>query len=82
MNKKEIINYVTKNSWLDVYDDTEENEVTFDTREHGNILDCEYSEMDYKEAIRIATEVNTKFPVKAKVETVDEWVMLKITEKK
>ena len=77
--KKQIINFVKSISYF-LLDDEEE--LSFTTREHGNVGSEQFSQTDYKEAIRIGEEIMKKFPgTSYNIDTCDEWVNLYINIK-
>ncbi|MFO7968828.1 MAG: hypothetical protein R6U15_01805 [Candidatus Izemoplasmatales bacterium] len=55
--------------------------LTFSTRDNGNVGEEEYSEIDFKEGLRLKKLLTKEFENKIKInlEPVDEWVMLEIT---
>jgi hypothetical protein len=74
----QIINYITKNSWLS-YDGKEDNKLIFSTRQNGSVYHEKHSPVDYKEAQRISNELKTTLfgkDLTSNVDTVDEWVSL------
>jgi hypothetical protein len=81
--KKEIIQFVEKNSFQsldgDFEDFDEDDDLEFTTREHGNVGDEQYSQIDFDDAQAIGVKVMAEFGVKGfDVETCDEWVNLTI----
>lgn len=81
MNSNDIMDYVKKNSYLD-FGGWGKNELTFTTRNHGNVCDEEHSDIDYREAIRVRDLLKNKFMTfitHTEVFPVDEWVYLIIT---
>lgn len=84
MNKVEqIIKFVEKNSFQyldgDIEDFIDEKEIKFTTREHGNVGDEKYSQIDFDDAQEIGVKLIAEFGIKGfDVETCDEWVDLTI----
>lgn len=75
--EQRIINYVHNISWF-VWED--ENDM-FATRQHGNVLEEEYSDIDYEEGLRVKKLLLEKFPetvFNVDIDVVDEWVLINI----
>jgi hypothetical protein len=80
---KDIIKFVEKNSYQYLDGSIEnfegENEIEFTTREHGNVGDEEYSQIDFDDAQEIGVKLIAEFGIKGfDIETCDEWVNLTI----
>jgi hypothetical protein len=80
-NSKEIINFVEQNSYL-VYYGLEDDQLLFNTRENGSVGNEKASDLDIKEAKRVAHAILKKYNnVTVDFEVVDEWVHLTVKEK-
>jgi len=74
--KEKIKQFVRDNSYLS-FDDDDDNEVSFTTRENGDVGAEEYSNIDVREARRIGAMLTEAFPsIKLDIDTCDEWVNL------
>lgn len=77
--KKQIIDFVEKNSWFQLDDDSDDT-LLFATRENGNVGSESPGSKDIAEAKRLKSEIEKKFEglVKIELEVVDEWVHINI----
>ena len=77
--KKQIIDFVEKNSWFELDDDSDDF-MLFATRENGNVGSESPGSKDIAEAKRLKQEIEKKFKglVKIELEAVDEWVHINI----
>ena len=81
---KEIIRFVEKNSFQEFEGDEDSNVLEFTTREHGNVGDEEYSQIDFDDAQEVMLKVMGEFNhliESYEIDTCDEWVNLVITLK-
>ena len=72
----------TLDTTLDFEDDNSEDfRLSFATRENGDVCEEEYSDIDYRDAVRVKKAlINTfKDKINVDIETCDEWVLLSIT---
>ena len=75
--KQNVIAFVEANSYFQV-DDKEA--PSFTTRRHGNIGDCQHSDIDYCAAVYLCEKVKEEFKnLSYSIDTCDEWVNLYIT---
>ena len=80
-NVEEIIKFVDKNSYFDL-DFEEDDSILFRTRENGDVGSETASDDDYIEAVQLVELLKSKFNVDCKIEVVDEWVDIEVTNKK
>ncbi len=79
--EKSIIKYVDENSYFDLYG-AEDGEILFNTRENGSVGDEEPGYEDIKHARDLKKKLHNTFDrLKVKIETVDEWVHLRVYPK-
>lgn len=82
--KRDIYNFVLKNSYLqfdgekeDLEDDIDE--LTFSTRQNGDVGNEKPGQKDIAEALGMKIQLENEFPkIKTELNYVDEWVMLNI----
>lgn len=80
-DEKDLKDFILKNSYLD-YEGIEDDVLSFSTRKNGSVSSETASNIDLTEGKKIAKLVNEKFPnYQARVEIVDEWILLFIEKK-
>lgn len=72
---KSIKVFVRKNSYFD-FDQKDNNELIFSTRDNGNVGTEEAGRKDIIAGEKLAKEIKNNFNVEVTVETVDEWVLV------
>ena len=78
--KREIENLVHKTSFT--FDEEENDYMLFSTRNNGDIMGCEYSEIDWQEGLKLKEDIlslSNIGDVSVILEPCDEWVMLTIS---
>jgi len=80
-NVKEILEFVDNYSYFEL-DILEEDSILFRTRENGDVGSETASDDDYIEAVQLVALLKGKFNVDCKIEVVDEWVDIEVTNKK
>lgn len=81
-NKKEIIDFVKNNSYFD-FEGEEDGMLNFSTRKNGSVSSETASSKDITEGKSIKSKIEDKFKgLDIKIEVVDEWVLLFVSEKK
>lgn len=76
---KELISFVTSNSYFD-YESFENNHISFATRKNGSVANERASNIDLIEARQIRKKILDNFKISVKIEVVDEWVIIFITD--
>ena len=84
--KNKIISFIERNS-TQRYEEgnSRENCLYFATRENGNCLDEEYSDIDFNEALSLEKKLITYLDLckvseyKISIEPIDEWVIFEVT---
>lgn len=80
--KKEIIDFVKKNSYFDFEAEGDET-LNFSTRQNGSVSSETASDKDITEAKSLKSKLENKFKgLDIKIDVVDEWVLLFVSEKK
>lgn len=74
-NLEPLIDFVQKESYF-VYDNKDDDSITFVTRENGNVGSETVGQEDIKEATRLQGLIKNKFKYTSNIEEVDEWVHL------
>ena len=75
-NKDSIILHVERTSWF-THNNTEDNRLSFSTRENGNVGDETPGKEDFKKAHELAIDIKKSFDiVNVEISSVDEWVYL------
>ena len=63
-------------------DESCDREVTFSTRENGDVGEDEYGQEDYEQAVGLRNHILAKVPdITIEIDTCDEWVMMHFKEK-
>jgi hypothetical protein len=79
--KDEIISYIESNSSFTFEEDSENLNLSFSTRENGDVGKEEYSLIDYQEGEKIIEKIISIFGSKinsTEIEPCDEWVYIHI----
>jgi hypothetical protein len=79
-NAQDVISFVKSESYFE-HDDSDDDSVTFITRENGNVGSERPGQADITEAKRLKNLIQSKFGLESEIEIVDEWVYLKISLK-
>ena len=74
---------MAENSYFDFDGEEDDRSLTFSTRQNGDVGSESPGAEDIREGKRIGREILSKFPdTSVSLETVDEWVMLTVKEKR
>ncbi len=77
-NSDDIKSFINRESYFEL-DDSDEDSITFITRENGDVGSERPGRADVVEANRLKNLVENKFGLDCEIETVDEWVYLRIS---
>lgn len=75
---EEIKNKIHNTSWFRYEEDVSDTEMSFATRDNGNVGDETPGREDQREAWFLKRKFEQEYPVEIEVEEVDEWVMLNV----
>ena len=77
---KKILKFIeSTKTYMEVYDEDDEDEILLQTRENGDVGYEEAGDKDIAEAERVQKLIKNKFPdLRVSIEEVDEWVHLNI----
>lgn len=76
---KKIIAFVENTSWFS-FDNDDDDQLSFATRDHGSVHDETPGAADFKEANKLAKAIKSKFPkvTRVSIDEADEWVMVRV----